>query len=471
MLIMLIFATIPLSNISVHGHGSTNKPNYLIITTEEFKSSFQNYTAGGVVSEVKTLTEIATELELDKEGAEIKPEEIRTYINNTYNNESWDLTYVLLGGDADIIPVVKMYYETNIPGMAGQYYIPADLYYGCLTGPFNGNKNNRWGETDDGIDGGDVNFSAQVYVGRACVNNKQEVINFIQKTEKYVNNVYEEKEYLNNILGVGQKLTGTEFGGYRYVDPILELLPTGNEFGYNVTRYYEEVVGAGNFDWQEVAKEINNGINFLIHCGHGYVDHTMNNWFKDDIDNALNNREMPFFMYSFACSIGKFTSDSWAEYMGPKSQNGAFALMVNSAPAMSVGMDEFAERFWTNAQTKPLGQALAEAKSSFYNSFRDDDPGCVRRMVLFSMNLLGCPAIVLADPPIPPIKPPTANFTIEPSQPAVDETVFFNCTSYVNETTNREIINWTWRVTFNSSDNDDENYAANPDCPDGDTNQ
>ena len=459
---MLIIAMIPLMNVSVHG--SASKHTYLIITTEDLKSGFQNFRIGAIV---KTLDDVESE-----QGGR-GPEKIRAFIHNRYYNDSgWNLTYVLLGGDADEIPVSYMWYETGLfnPGEPPQsFQIPADMYYGCLDGDFNSDNDGRWGEVTDN-NGDDVDFDPEVYVGRACVSNMEEVNNFIQKTVTYASNKASQKEYLTNILGVGEQLKTHIWGGDK-VDNILALLPTNeSNGGYKVTRIYEKPPNYPDEDdpiewnWGLVAEKINNGTNFLIHDGHGSTTDTMNGWHQSYLD--FNNVGMPFFLYSSACKIGEFDEgpdgDCWAEYMGPKNENGAFALVVSSDKSPAPFVEDFAEKFWSYAQGQPLGKALMMAKKESYNMMGSSlmDP---MRMVLFEMNLLGDPAMNLADPP--PRKPPTADFTIEPSRIKVNKTVYFNSTSYDNDEHNQSITNWTWHITFNSSDNGESNSADNPDGP------
>ncbi|MBN1860270.1 MAG: hypothetical protein JW840_02290 [Candidatus Thermoplasmatota archaeon] len=105
--------------------------------------------------------------------------QVRNFIYDAYNN--WEIEYVLLGGDEWVVPIRVLYYNDCITGSTITS-CPSDLYYSCLNGPFNVNNDGIWGKPCDGIDNGDVDLEAEVYVGRACVASPKEVSNFVYKT-------------------------------------------------------------------------------------------------------------------------------------------------------------------------------------------------------------------------------------------------------------------------------------------------
>ena len=64
-------------------------------------------------------------------------------------------------------------------------YIPADLYFGCLDGSWNNDGDNFWGESNDGIGGGDIDWYSEVYVGRIPADNASEATEQINKIIAY----------------------------------------------------------------------------------------------------------------------------------------------------------------------------------------------------------------------------------------------------------------------------------------------
>ena len=69
----------------------------------------------------------------------------------------------VVGGDPAVVPVRGVYVQA---GGVTETDLPTDEYYACLNGPWNGNGDSNWGEANDGAGGGDIDLTAQVYVGR-----------------------------------------------------------------------------------------------------------------------------------------------------------------------------------------------------------------------------------------------------------------------------------------------------------------
>ena len=136
----------------------------------------QAHDATGVETVIKTLTDIG--------GSDL--ESIRNYIKDAYIELG--IEYVLIGGDNTVVPAPMLW----VSGMDENvtYYediMPADLYYACLDGPYNNDGDSKLGEPNDGENGKDVDLIAEVYVGRACVDNTVDVNNFVTKTIAYIN--------------------------------------------------------------------------------------------------------------------------------------------------------------------------------------------------------------------------------------------------------------------------------------------
>jgi len=174
--------------------------DFLILTTDEFKNSFEPlknaHDSEGIKTEIKTLRDIS--LFPDS----VTPEDIRDFIKDEYLNNG--IEYVLLGGDADTI-LAKMLYVFGLDEGTKPYEteMPSDLYYACLDGPYNFDGDDRWGEPTDGEGGSDVDLFAEVYVGRACVDSKEDANNFVSKTISYMNTDVEDV-YLNEVLMAGE---------------------------------------------------------------------------------------------------------------------------------------------------------------------------------------------------------------------------------------------------------------------------
>ena len=162
----------------------TDPYDLLILTVEEFADAFvplkEAHEQRGLRTEIKTLKDISLI------PGQISPEDVRSFIRHEYKESG--IEYVLLGGDADIIPARMLYvYGKDEERWPMETTLPADFYFGCLDGEFNGDGDDKWGEPTDGENGGDVDLFAEVYVGRACIDDTTELSNFVRKTLAYEN--------------------------------------------------------------------------------------------------------------------------------------------------------------------------------------------------------------------------------------------------------------------------------------------
>ncbi len=112
---------------------------YIIITGESLEAEFQRLAdwklEKGVQSAVRTVEWID---QTYPNGAD-RAERVRFFIRDAYQN--WGTLFVLLGGDTDIIP--PRYAHITSPKAET---IPADMYYSCLEGNWNGDMDDRFGE-------------------------------------------------------------------------------------------------------------------------------------------------------------------------------------------------------------------------------------------------------------------------------------------------------------------------------------
>ncbi|HEC95165.1 MAG TPA: hypothetical protein ENI45_04275, partial [Thermoplasmatales archaeon] len=217
--LLLMVTVLPHGTFTVDANYVSENYDLLILTyNEDFKNAFkplqQYHNNTGVPTVIKTVDDVESE-----QGGR-GPREIQGFIQDAHNN--WGVNYVLLGGDTDFIPV-RYLYVSGLPPPYSTLEIPADMYYGCF-GTWNGDGDSRYGEVEDNVD-----FTPSVYVGRACVDNTEDINNFVQKTIDYLENSVNQQLYLRDILGVGEYLGfepgSTDYGAY-FVDDILSMLPT-----------------------------------------------------------------------------------------------------------------------------------------------------------------------------------------------------------------------------------------------------
>jgi len=396
-----------------------NQYDLLILTTENLKQSFQPlkyaHEERGVRTEIKTLKEISIFPEL------VSPENIRDFIKNEYLNNG--IEFVLLGGDADIVPA-KMLYVSGLD--EGKWFyeteMPSDLYYACLDGEYNSDGDDKWGEPNDGDNGGDVDLIADIFIGRACVDNIQDVDNFVSKTIDYLDVDFNE-EYLKNVCFAGEYLGdyGIASWGGNYLDQLIDEsefdeyntigIPSDN---YNIDKLYDREWLNNDWEKEEMIQRINNNnIHIINHDGHSNYIYNMK-MVTSDIEMLTNDNY--FFAYSIGCMAGGFDDpngyDCFAEFLNVKTDNGAFAVIMNARYGWfwSYSTDGDSSRYTRQFWDAVFGEKIPIISKANQDSKEDNlfliERSCMR-WTYYQLNLFGDPSIAfhISNPPDKPLTP------------------------------------------------------------------
>jgi hypothetical protein len=392
---------------------STSSDDYdmLIITTDNLKSGFEPlknaHDAQGIKTVIKTLSDIKLI------PSKVTPEDIRDYIRDFYREHG--IEYVLIGGDADVVPAKLLWVQAWSGG--DTTFMPSDLYYACLDGTYNYDEDEYWGEPKDGDDGKDVDLIAEVYIGRACVGDDNEVNNFVSKTIEYLNN----GGYSNgSVLMVGEYLwSDPDTWGGDYMDEIIDG-SNANFYTtagipsdvYEIDTLYDRDWPGNDWPKSELITRINTGLRIINHLGHasfGYCLKIDNN----DVYSLLNPE--PFFVYSQGCMAGGFDDpheyDCIAEYLTTKTENGAYAAIMNARYGWGVvgGTDGSSQRyqreFWDavfGENINEIGKANQDSKEdNIYRIYQS-----VMRWCYYQLNLFGDPSLAFfVNENNPPEKP------------------------------------------------------------------
>ncbi len=442
--------------------GSMEEYELLILTNDSLKDGFNSlkeiHDISGTPTIIKTLSDVgSTDLE-----------DIRNYIRDAYNN--WGIDYVLIGGDNDIIPAPILWvYGLDEETWPYESFMPSDLYYSCLDGPYNYDSDNKWGEPTDGEDGGDVDLFADVYVGRACVGDLSEVNNFVTKTITYLSRDPED-EYLSNACFVGEYLGehGIAAWGGNYLDQLINgssadgYTTVGiNSSDYNIDTLYDRDYPGNYWPPSEIIDRIENGVHFINHLGHASYDYNMR-LINYDVDSLTNNDLC--FIYSQGCNSGGFDEeDCIAEHFTVKTSYGAFAGIWNARYGFfwSHSTDGDSQRFQREFWDAVYGEEIPELGKANHDSKEDNIPIIGRSMIrwcYYQTNLFGDPSINILDPssntaPDQPNKPngpsnaiPFLKYTFESSTTDPDEDQLF----YKWDWGNGEITDWIG--PYNSGD-------------------
>jgi len=242
-------------------------------------------------------------------------EQIRNFIIDAYNG--WETDFVLLGGDSTVIPVRQLL----VPGIAPDN-IDSDFYYQCLDGDFNADEDGYYGEYPSD----DVDFYADVYLGRAAFDNVARMSNWVYKTVTYENTLRDPYRY--NAEMVGEYIGGAPPTDYAKAS--LEELRTwyfALDPDFTVDTLYEK---DGSWSSSTLVGDMNTDnyaiFNGLGHGNGGTVMKTTSSYF----DSNLTNDNF-FFAYSQACWSGYMLGDSVAEHLTTYTRHGASAVIFNSS--------------------------------------------------------------------------------------------------------------------------------------------
>jgi hypothetical protein len=247
---------------------------------------------------------------------------------------------------------------------------------------------------------------AEVYVGRAPVDNVDEATRFVNKTIAYLSS---NGDYLNDILLCGERTFfpgPIKFG----MQSLLELIDGCETNGYGTVGIPSNLYNFDNlsdegaqWDPSELTGRINEGRHVINHLGHNSFTMAMKLEFSD-LEMLQNDDH--FFVYSHGCFAGGFdTLECWAEYVTVKIDGGAFAAIMNGRLGWGSAWttDSYSQRynreFWDavfdpNEDKPQLGRANQDSKED--NLYRIHEVGM--RYVWYGLNLLGDPTVSIKRP-------------------------------------------------------------------------
>ena len=187
-------------------------PDYIIITNRLLHSEFQRLADWKIQKGIPTIIKDVEDINDEYLGCDL-PEKIHTYLQECKNKWGEGL-FVLLGGDTNIVPA-RFYMAANSRDEK-KAICPSDAYYSDLMCTWNSNNNHLYAER--GKDS--VFLSTNCYVGRASVENIEEVTIFANKVLAYekMNNPSLDKGYLMNRLAVSAYIRKNENSGFLDLD-------------------------------------------------------------------------------------------------------------------------------------------------------------------------------------------------------------------------------------------------------------
>ena len=405
------------TNLPTHTRAGSNQEcrdtthDMVIICTDSFKNNelvqfADRKTSTGVDSIIITITDITSEKYFTCQGRDTE-EKIKYFIYNAV--KSWDIKYVLLIGDHEVIPTRHTHVNDGFPDQNEA----SDLYYADVF-----DSTNNFCDWDDDSDDNfseyngnnidKVDLYPDVHLGRFPASNVGQLGTLIDKTINYEYTAIGQEWFNNAILcGLDTFPGGTPEGEY-LSDHIAEhyLLE------FNVTKLYES---DSTLTTQNIITNMNNGTGFTSFSDHGTHGGWGGKFSSSDMKSLTNGNKLPFINFD-ACLTGEFDSDPdcIAEEAILNPNGGAVAVVASSRVAYgSLGPSHINSvsgylnvRLYHNflETTEVAGELLTYSKIDYLRNVGSDSASNFKTLVEF--NYFGDPSLLLGGLP-------TAIFNLE----------------------------------------------------------
>lgn len=355
--------------------------DFLIVTNAAFAGEMQRLadyrTAEGLNSAVVVLDDILANY---RNGAD-RQETLRLFLRKAY--EDWGLQYVLLAGDAEIIP--PRYARSLFYPVTGFTDIPSDLYYSCLDGNWNVDADGIYAEAyQDFLNTGDeADMLAELSLGRAPIKDVGQAAGFVDRILAYSSPA--DTNYAGQALFMSEVLFPQNWDGS---EPISL---DGAQYSENIV--FDSILGGGNLmqSWRmyendtaylgaipetkSAALDSMSSGNFglVAHVGHGFYYNMSvgdGNIFVADVE-TLTNAPNYFFLYALNCSSGAFDFDCLLEKFLQIDGGGAAATVGSSRAAFPTTADTYQQAFFNEVfvnSTTRVGDAQRISRANYVGS-------------------------------------------------------------------------------------------------------
>ncbi|UCG50893.1 MAG: hypothetical protein JSW58_11920, partial [Candidatus Latescibacterota bacterium] len=342
--------------------------DYLIITTDALASEFQRLadwkTEKGVPTVVRTIEFIEANT---RNGVDLQ-ETMRFFIQDAY--AKWGVTYVLLGGDTDVIPARYALSRFYLGGTE----IPVDMYFACLDGSWNDTHDKYWGEGFSIVPYDNPDLYAEVYTGRIPMSTVSGVGVMIDKIIDYETPC--ETGYQDRYLFLAEvlfpvdwvdpdpiSLNGADFAEFVYATS-LEGQPL------DVVKMYEThwlYTGAVPENKQAALDSIEAGFNQVNHIGHGFrfnmsvADASILNADAD----ALTNGCKLFNLYMLNCTAAAFDFFCLGEHFLANPNGGAVSVVGANESAFPNASGNYMSEYYSllyNHDVVHIGETFARSR-------------------------------------------------------------------------------------------------------------
>lgn len=405
--------------------------NYIIITPKRFVQNFQSlieHKSQYISSKIITIEEIIENKSFwvqgkygdgtnKTNGNPYVPIDMQVTENFSFFNDSaakirnfirfahynWKTEYVLLGGDTEFVPYRNFY--GYIPNWSAgrivkpiQALIVSDHYYSALNGTWNNDFDDRFGEEPTFSTDDEADFSSEVIIGRAPVNDAHEVNIFVHKVISYETSNKPQNVQFHQSYTNPQHIPDTT--------KVTSLCQQWIPQEYNLFTLYEKDKKVSVNEWKDSFSNPEKLI--IFHVGNGYND-GLYSWYQLSWDgqkrvkfNVLDAGSLSNSFYPIHISISCLTSDfSENECLAEElllTRNGGPSACIGNTEVGCISRDdagaysaEFFEQIFKNMfnnSNQHLGQSVQKAKEYF------KDISALQRQYrwcFYTINLLGDP--------------------------------------------------------------------------------
>ena len=294
---------------------------FMIVAPEAFHAALKEFVAHKQAQLPTTL--VALETILKSSAGVDDPEKLKHFLFTAWKERG--LGYVLLVGDADVMPVRYMVLDRATPAAFNYAFYPSDLYYSALAkadGSFDdwnakkdGFHEGYFGEVrgefnkDDPINYDAIHYLPDVAVGRWPVSTPEEVRIVAAKTSAYDKGIESrQKPGMNRAALVS---VGGWVDSRARMDQISAWLPASGASGWSVTkRYYADAHRNDNTpppNKEQVLDLLNEGVGLMIHAGHGADDRWEQSLAVSDLKQLHNADRLPI-LISAGCSTARLAT-------------------------------------------------------------------------------------------------------------------------------------------------------------------
>ncbi|UCH90146.1 MAG: hypothetical protein JSV49_05780, partial [Thermoplasmata archaeon] len=425
---------------------------YLIITPASLQMAYQPLadwkTKKGVPTKIVTVESISanpkswnqTNSKFNSTAAQIQK-----YLSVFNEENGYNLTWVLLGADHEVIPALWVYTEGSKDLTYTHDYSPTDYYYAGLFSNWNSDSDDYWGEPAKGGDPAEADYNPKAFVGRLPADTYQHVTNYVTALIDYEQSPptdgWLSKALLADALFDHPNIlddysTPSVDEGYGYwEDNGLEAtmkVESHLEDDFSITHLYDyDQIEGENYDPAEDTLNVNTFVNTLMN-GYGLVNvvshsllsgnatvsyegdgaTTAKPWKRffdyNNASNLANGVKRPF-MYFSDCDVLNFTEidDSNFEKLFTNPDGGAIAVVGPTGStyrgendlAFNMGNWWIADKYWelfSKGYIRP-GETLYRTKYAYYWYWFNDLKFSLDlprfRVNMASYNLLGDPEV------------------------------------------------------------------------------